>query len=645
MGAIKSLKRNDIQALRAVAVIVVIAFHLAPQNISGGFTGVDIFFVISGFLITKLILRQLDHNEFSIAGFFEHRIRRIFPALFVVIVFSLCAGYFWETPAEYSELGASVQQASLFVSNNLSTDYFAEKAEFNPLLHTWSLSVEEQFYIVWPLILYGTSRFLRKYLPFIIVVMLLISLCWSQWQVLADQSAAFHSSTARIFEFLMGAILTTNLVAIARIRTTQLVLTGFGIALIALSIIIYSSATPMPGLLALAPCLGAGLIIHSGQDLDSVGQKWRAYPWLVLVGDMSYSLYLWHWPVLVFARRYVGDELTVVHFVIVIVTTFIASYLSYRFVETPFLQKPYRRHQTLIAGILMVALFASTGAAISMLNGLPGRFSSQVLAVFAASGDINPRRKGCHNSGLPIRKFSENCIFGSPDAKPDVAVWGDSHGAELAVALGEYAQKKQRSVMEITSSSCPPAQGFVIPTRRWCPSQNSATLNSLINDVAIKTVILTANAIRYEDRTGLEKGLEETIQMLVAANKRIIVFKQIPIMAIDPPSRIGLVMANGSSATEIGLDISKFAEVTATWNMFLQTIALKHKLELYDPSTQLCSDGVCHEYDDHAGVLYFSRDHLSVAGAKYVSQKLATQLYGPCLRCDDKQLQSLCYLC
>jgi len=624
--------RTDIQALRAISVISVVIFHAFNSILPGGFVGVDIFFVISGFVITQTILKDIDNKRFSIADFYRRRIRRIFPALSVVLIFCLIAGWFFESPANYKELGKTTAATAFFVSNFAfwrSSGYFDGASEVKPLLHTWSLAVEEQFYIIYPILIFGITQYNRKSASLYLAILLLLSLALSQVLIGISPSASFYLAPSRGFELLIGAIVAAGGFKFIDMARYRAVISAVGLGLILSSLFFFSPDTIFPGVVALIPCLGAAMVIYGGIKTDSLGGKLISWSPIQSIGNASYSIYLWHWPFLVFCRQFFGEELNAYKNAIAVGIVMALSFATYRFVERPIMRIKVESSSFIKFGFVTIAIFSVLGSQIFLAQGFPMRFWPQTLTMFDYANDFNKLRDKCHNDQPPVRDFGKNCAFGAALTPADVAVWGDSHGAELVVALGLRARGVGRSVLEITSSACPPSQGFRLDERPWCPLQNKVSLEGLRRDDHIKTVILITNAARYDNRSDLMKGYEETVRVLVAAHKHVISVLQIPTFdVIDPPEQIGMTISWGRNPENVGKSRSTFFDESSSWRQFNRALRGKYGIDILDPSDSLCDKTICHAFDRHAGVLYFNNDHLSVAGAAFMSKKLSDTLYG-----------------
>lgn len=381
----KTWYRPDIDGLRALAIIPVILFHAGIAGFSGGFVGVDIFFVISGFLITSIIYREMQKGTFSLLTFWERRMRRIIPALFVVIVATLIFGYFIILfPVDYIDLAQSTLSQALFLANMFflrKNSYFAGPSESMPLLHTWSLSVEEQFYIGFPILMLLIWRFGRKAILAILILLFGASLLYSYsllaaptngfsilgvpnvWGGALNANAAFYLIFARAFELCIGSILAIGAFSVQN-KFLKECLAFAGIAAIIYAIVFFTEETLFPGLNALYPTIGAALLIVANTGARTFVGNVLSFPVFVWIGLISYSLYLWHWPLLVLARFYLNRiELTQFEVSILIIAAFALSYLTYRFVETPFREKRIfaRRKNMLIGGLVGIVAMASLG--------------------------------------------------------------------------------------------------------------------------------------------------------------------------------------------------------------------------------------------------------------------------------------------
>lgn len=625
--------RNDIQGLRALAVGAVVLNHALPQAAPGGYVGVDVFFVISGFLISRIIAADIENERFSIVDFYRKRVRRIFPALLVVLLATLAAGYFMLTPAAYRELAMTAMAASFFVSNFAFyslTGYFDGAAEFKPLLHLWSLAVEEQFYIFFPpFLMLFWRRISRAKSVMLLVAAGMASLLVAELLLLKAPSAAYYMLPPRAVELLIGVLIGIGGIPPLKSQALRDWTSVLGLAMMIASITVFSPTTPFPGVRSLLPCLGAGLLIHAGTGgAETWGGRLLSLTPLTYIGAISYSLYLWHWPILVYLRTALDADLPIAWAGAAILAALALASLTYHLVERPVLSRRADRFRFLWIGGAQIALVTALCGFVMIAQGIPGRYSPEARKLIAGSEDINPRRDTCHYGGeAPPPPYGRTCAFGSEDRAPDVAVWGDSHGAELAPYLGERAGSMRRSVRELTSSACPPAQGFASPEHTHCGEFNEMALTSLAADAQIRTVILVANGQIYKNREQLERGMQKSVEGLLAAGKSVIVVMQTPLMAFDVASKAALMTRYGLDANGLGESSSHAYAEARAYDRFVSGLGRQPGVAVYDPKRALCDKAVCHAYSRASGVLYFNPRHLSLAGVGVAFRLLADKLY------------------
>ncbi|MDC0295137.1 acyltransferase, partial [bacterium] len=444
--------RPEIDGLRAISVIGVVLFHL-ELGFPGGFVGVDVFFVISGYLITGILLRQLGEDRFSLMEFWARRVRRIVPAAMVMVVGALLIGAFLQTPERYASLARSAMAHVLMASNCYFTrdqGYFAEKSDHEPLLHTWSLSVEEQFYLIFPLIVCFVWKRAPQRLALVFTSAALISFSWSWIEVVSNPKWAFFLLPARGWELLVGALL-----AILPQKTMRSLgdeaWAGLGLVLVLAPMFFFDRQTAFPGPGALAPVLGAALLIWTGGS-TKIGKLlgWRA---LVKIGLISYSLYLWHWPFVVFAREMV-IELTLTWKISLLVASLLAGYSSWRWVEMPSRSGLLlaTRRRSLIFGLTSAVTLFVIAFSIKASGGFPSRLPAELRLIIS---DIT------WNGAEYTSAKSEAMPIGFQDDGPvDFVLWGDSHGASAAPAVNAVATDFKLKGHAYLNNGTPPVTGL-----------------------------------------------------------------------------------------------------------------------------------------------------------------------------------------
>ncbi len=615
--------RADIDGLRALAIAPVVLFHANIPGFGGGFIGVDVFFVISGYLITSIIAREIREGRFTLQGFYERRIRRILPALFAMLSVSVLAAYLILYPAQAQSFSRSLIAATLFVSSILfqrEVGYFDQEAELKPLLHTWSLSVEEIFYILYPLLLWFTWRRFRGHQTALVAGIAALSFAATVIALWIDKqsTSAFFLPHFRAWELLIGALVALVPLRLPKGRTFAGLLAIIGLSMIVVPVYAYSQTTTFPGRAALAPCLGTALVIVAGQRRPSPVGRMLSWRPIVFLGLISYSLYLWHWPIFVFARHVLGREPLLGESLALIAASLIAAVLSWRFVERPFRGR---------SGLLpRPALFAAAALAALILTGIGlhgqqtggwlGRYPPELVDIFAASQDHDPRRRACES----VRADTPGCIYGEADAPPVVALLGDSHAAVYAMVLGELAQGRGEAVLSLTMPICPPALGWAGEPLSWredCGLFQRLALERIIATPSIHTVVLAAwyRIYPFDDPHGkLAVAIEEAIERLVSAGKRVALVYPIPQPDADIPTTLAEAVLEGRDPNLVRQPLEQFHADQGGVFAMLDGLDRHPSLVRLYPHRVLCPDSECLFYRD-GSTLYYDDNHLSVTGA------------------------------
>ncbi len=447
--------RRDIDGLRAIAIIPVILFHTGLNLFSGGFVGVDVFFVISGFLITSVILNDINNNSFTITNFYIRRVKRLFPALFTMIFFVLIFGYFYLASPHYQKLGSSAASAIFSVSNiyfwRNTGGYFANAIESMPLLHTWSLGVEEQYYIFYPILLIIIAKFFKKrFLPFLIAITI-ISFWINIYEIYKHPNATFYLFPPRAWELMIGGILAIGYPKKINNKVLNNLISLIGLSLILYSVFFFNSQTRFPGYYALIPCIGAFLIIYANTcDNENFVSKLLKNKILVWIGLISYSLYLWHWPFVSFTKYisfYIknSEKYLWIYMSLAILITFIFAQLSYKYIEQPIRRRDYRSNPKIlfIPTIIAMIFICLLGYWINKTRGLINiRFNGDMYKIANGSYDYNMNR----NKFMCPRKYNVKwSLFPDLGVKNkenyDFVLFGDSHAEAISKAFDLFAKK------------------------------------------------------------------------------------------------------------------------------------------------------------------------------------------------------------
>ena len=633
MTAPDSSYRADLDGMRAIAVMAVVLYHLDPTLVPGGFVGVDVFFVLSGYFITRHIVEALKEQTFSLVRFFDRRIRRLLPALFFMLSATSVAAFFVLLPADFERYVLSVIAAVFSVSNFFFWDqsgYFAPDASYEPLLHTWSLAIEEQFYLLFPaLLMWLWNRWTHR-LGAVIAGLTILSFIYSWFATSADPDSAFYLLPSRAWELGLGVLLALGVFAAPRNLAQRNVAAALGLALVVGSIFGLDSARPFPGPWAAPPCFGTALIIWAGlastdHRAGSIGAALAIRP-MVFIGLISYSLYLWHWPVFSLAGYAFGDDKDFAFNLVLLVASFAGAIVSWRCVE-----QPLRRGDVIWPTIRLRYVYAATGASVAaifgivivLLNGLPGRFPAIVGTVAASMEDYSPLRSACHAEGRGDWVFSDTCVFGS-EAGEKVVVWGDSHGAEIAYALSEAAESGAFQFRQITASSCPPALGFS-PIERPSCAQHNETMMSGLEAETPSTVLLVAF---YEYWTrGVENtdafwaGIDNSIERLRQAGHEVVLLGGVPrhpngelVQALNLHYRKG----GDLDAYRFPVDAESFDAIDAR----LSAMADRHQARYVPILPQLCGAKESCRGVWKDGAIYFDAHHVTVAVARRIRDEM-----------------------
>lgn len=512
-AAVQERWRADIDGLRAIAVVSVVVFHVAQSFLPGGYVGVDIFFVISGYLISRNIVRKLEDGSFKLLTFYEHRIRRIFPAYAAVLLAVLILVPLRDLPPDAHAFGKALLAAVLSVTNIyfwFTTDYFAQPSEVLPVLHTWSLSVEEQFYLLFPSLALLAWWAGRRWFRSGVVAVFALSLAASVYGAFAYPTATFYWLPTRAWELLLGTLLAMGLVPPLRSDLGRNLAAGAGLLLLGMPMLLLTAYTPFSGLAAAPPCLGAALILHAGESGTSRVARLLSTRPFVFVGLISYSLYLWHWPVLALHRVGTLPLPTYSKLVergLILVLSFVLGTAFWWFIERPTRNRDLFSTRMLLIGSAVIAsgLVAAAGTLI-LTGGLPSRFKPEAAAI---ARYLNYDQAAQFREGRCFLNLNQSfAAFDRADCLPDNpgranhVILGDSHAAALASGLREALP--DANLLQVTGVACPPLLPQQAPIGTACPDLVDLALEELPKTRSIDTVWLTArwNASRLDALAG-----------------------------------------------------------------------------------------------------------------------------------------------
>ena len=630
--------RPDVDGLRALAVLAVIAFHAFPGLAPGGFAGVDIFFVISGFLISGIILDALGQGRFSFADFYWRRVRRIFPALILVLAACLAAGWLILLPDEFRRLGAHVAAGAAFVANLAlwrETGYFDGAAELKPLLHLWSLGVEEQYYMVWPLLLYALRARPRLMLAMIVAVAA-ASFAANLWLTAKTDSAGFYLPFGRFWELMAGSLVAYGVHHRRLPAPRPDVMAVLGLALLGAALLLLRAERAFPGAWALLPVLGTVLLIWAGPGAW-LNRRVLSHPGLVWIGLISYPLYLWHWPLLSFARIGGDGEPSVAGRLALCALSVLLAWLTYELVE-----KRIRSARAPSARRIAVPALAGAMA----LLGVAGMLAlHQLLQPRSAAV---PLLAEVSRATLDWDSRGDARIAG--DTERAVLLFGDSHMQQYLPRIRKIVAERSRPVRTVifkTHNGCGPVPGVERPLRRCSRFVDEAF--RLAHRPEVDTVVIAASWVgflarpvyRVGDPTATPidvlapenawvlEGFGHALQSLTREGKRVVLVLSSPRgPAFDPKSfvrRAGMTLeANGRSGpVPRGQATERSAEIDAR----LKRIAGAAGAALIDPADWLCSPSHCPTADERGRPLFMDGSHLRASVARERFQAVDAYIY------------------
>ena len=640
--------RPEIDGLRAVAVVAVVFFH-AGILFTGGFVGVDVFFVISGYLITSLIVRDLDQGKFTLVGFWERRARRILPALILVALATLMAGGALLLPHDYLLLGKSAISQALFAANVYfcrNVGYFATGTNQLPMLQTWSLAVEEQFYLIVPFILLVLFHFTllrrRSILVPILLIGAVVSFSASVYAVATQPTKAFFLLPSRAWELLLGAILAICPPAFCltnkqKIREFTSLL---GITAIGIPCFVYTNLTPFPGVAALLPCFGAALIIWSN-DSNAICDvpptylgRLLAARLVVFVGTISYSVYLWHWPLFAFSRYWELNPLSLGYRSAMVIISFMLGALSWKYIENPFRQRQICKTRKSVfifagTGLAILLLF---GSAVMLSSGAPQRLPGKTAA-YAAGENETPSVDNVTTDMIVQSSIPKFGVLHS-NGVVDVLLWGDSHAKHLLPALEAVCNERKLTGQIISFTSTTPLVGWPQHSQHGLNEQSEKWCDAVVdyvNRTKIQNVIIAAmweNPEKYEPHKFAE-ALERTISALRASGARVYVVMQVPSHKASVPK----VLVYSSLAHH------PTDEWQSSWPEHLEKHITMYDIKnhssefgpaLVDPAPYFRPQlGDRLKIEENGRSLYTDAHHLSIYGSKLVMIPLFEHLLNP----------------
>ena len=644
--------RPDIDGLRAIAVLGVLGFHLFPEYVPGGFIGVDIFFVISGYLISSVIFDGLVKGKFSFSHFYARRVIRIFPALLCVFFASFIFGWFVLLPDEYGLLGKHIANGAVFISNWMlysESGYFDPSSDTKLLLHLWSLGVEEQFYIFWPGIAWLIWHWRQHLIP-IIMGLLAASFIYGLYKLGVDPVGAFYLPQARFWELLGGALIAAYALQLdqeggltkplqrygVRIDHLQYACSLIGLAILVWSIFFISKRNPYPGFWGVLPVLGAGLILIAGPQ--AVVNQLLSRKILVWFGLISYPLYLWHWPLYVYVRIIEGVDLSLAIRIGIALASVALAWLTYRFIEVPIRFGEIKVRVLVWALCILMAVCGFVAFNTMQREGLPFRLSIKVLAENALQ--LQWGRSKTHHCPPQFGITEGYCYIGGDAQKLKVAVMGDSTANALAYGLGEALAAKGYGVVNMGAGGCAPFSGIEMNSQwepdRVCDDSVKKITSLISNTPSIDTVVIAfmprllmqwripgadANSDIRSRFEAARPFIDRQIQLLTSQGKKVILTFDAPFNPIDTRDCLARPLSK-SKIEQCASKESDLIDREPYLSYFSNEYSGRKDICIFNQSNLLIDQGKVRLMDGDGVLLLRDRVHLSMHGSKKMAQQL-----------------------
>ena len=641
--------------MRGIAVAIVVLFHAFPTLIPGGFIGVDIFFVISGYLISKILIAEFETKTFSYAHFYARRARRIFPALILVMAATLAFGWLALFPDEFKMLGKHIVGGSTFLSNVFlwfEVGYFDTASETKPLLHLWSLGIEEQFYIFWPILLALAFRFRTK-LFWPTMTLLAVSMLVNVAGIDKYPSATFYSIASRAWELLIGALLAhlslqkvsvffgsvrSSAASGAGMETRPLfdsdsvagrnLLSVAGLALIVLACTLVRGGKGFPGWWALLPTLGAACLIAAGPRawFNRVILSNRAIVW---IGLISYPLYLWHWPLLSFAQIVESGVPALTIRIGAVLVAVLLGWLTFYVLEQPIRRRGQRSNTVAIVLALLVVLLGCIGNWVYNKNGMPARAHivenanlQKALILVEDGANVAACKK---RYGFDV--VYKYCLLAQVDQPPTVALIGDSHAYHVVAGLTKYYGEQGENLLFLGTRI--PYFGVKPEPNDMYQEATPQMLDIALTTPSIKTVVISTaikHNIEWEDGKQYVDKLRNTLKTFVDAGKRVVYFYDVPLLDFEPRACIKRAgVASSTTNRACAMDTAAFQKAYGAHREIVASVLKEFpSITVFDPVRYLCDATHCKAMIDDK-LMYRDISHLTYEGDLYIGAKFAQE--------------------
>jgi peptidoglycan/LPS O-acetylase OafA/YrhL len=638
--------RSDIDGLRAIAVAAVILFHAEIPGFSGGFVGVDVFFVISGYLITQLLIGSAEKPlRLGLPEFYARRARRILPALFAMALVTTAVAVALLLPWDLARFGNFLAATSALGTNIAAwrdgIGYFQSNLTHVPLAHLWSIAIEEQFYLAYPIGLVLICRYLPRHRTCALIALAAASFAACVWGSYHAPAANFFLAPSRAWELLLGGMLATGGTRRIKSRLANELLAVFALLTLAFTVYVYTPATPYPGLYSIAPCAAAAILILTGRQESTLAGKLLSLRPLVFTGLISYSLYLWHFPLLLLSSYYHIVKIGAFGLGILIVAIYGVAVMSWKWIELPVRTRVLLRsnRRFLFSALIVNFAILGTGVVLSKSGGFPGRFPPEVQARGGAWLFDSERLLACTDRPLDSIAAGDLCSFGPQDNDAVRAlVWGDSHATMLLPAYEKLAVSHHLRLYFGVYSACRPFSGVTNRsqndrTRIGCSRFNAAMVQA-VRRLNPRLLILNAHWIDEDadlisqtstnagvpaGGSNFTRGLSQTLREV--GQRRVCVVMDVPAYPYDLPNALGVARKRGIADDFLKLTPAEAQAQYRGPERDIKALEQRGLLRSVDPKDLLCRADSC-AFEAGGNLLYWDADHLSFAGAEFVSRAI-----------------------
>lgn len=619
-----------IDGLRAIAVLSVFLYHLGLSPFQGGYVGVDIFFVISGYLISKIIYSEIENKEFSVSNFYARRAKRILPAFIFTIAASSIFAYSMLYGQELAEFARSAIAGTASLANVYfywTSNYFSKSANEIPLLHLWSLGIEEQFYIIFPLLALGIVKVPRWIFSSVLILLIAISAAASEWMLRTSPDAAFYLLPFRAFELLIGCLIALSNDNLIKNKHARALITAAGLSAIAFSVARYQTNSLFPGFMALLPCAGTAMVIMASTKYNPIAKTLLEGRAIGYIGKISYSLYLIHWPVIVFGKRIFPNASPLEFNATAIIITFVLASLSFQLIEKRFHRpkKPITNSKVLWGSAIAAACVISISSVTVLKNGFTEHPNVRIAKVMEY---LQYKAAPFYLSGEcflePTHDFS---LLNFPKCLPatefkKAVLWGDSHAAEYYFGFKAQFEQRGYSLGMLSASACPPIKNITVNANPKCTAFNEIAYSKIM-EYAPDLIVLSANWVANDETMD---AFEKTLQKLSATPVKIVILGEAPLYKRNVPHLIVEKIKNQDKNFFSSEDLEK-PFLDNSYKAMTERFDNRKDLKFINVMNLLCPGGACPLLADDGSPAQFDIAHFTAGGSMTFGKIIAPAIF------------------